>query len=113
LNEAQVLKGIKVCKGNYAALTDIEHIKNGKPATISAEMLNTFDLSRNDQITWSEYHLINFANKNPNENVREIFMFMDKNRDWVISKREADKVRPKKITEFMEKKRKTIKKRKI
>ena len=40
-------------------------------------------------------------------------MFMDKNRDWKISKREADKVRPKKITEFMEKKRKPAKKRKI
>lgn len=66
LTEAQILKAIKVCKGNYAELTDLEHIKNGKPAAIAAEMMNTFDISKNHQITWSEYHLINFANRNPN-----------------------------------------------
>lgn len=100
-NIISVLDAIEPCIGNVEELAKDTHIKGLSKEEVTTEFLEAFDIDNDDNIRFSEYHLANqFLKKTP-KNLRQLFKYFDKNHDWVISKKELEKSKPKNLHIFL------------
>lgn len=101
LNIITVLDAIEPCIGNVEELAKDTHIKGLTKEEVTTEFLEVFDIDNDDNIRFSEYQIANqFLKKTP-KNIRQIFKYFDKNHDWVISKKELEKSKPKNLHIFL------------
>lgn len=96
-----VLNAVEKCIGDVESLAHDSKIKVLNKQEVTEKFLDTFDINNDDEIRFSEYHISNqFLTKTP-KNLRQIFRFFDKNHDWVISKKELEKSKPKTLHIFL------------
>lgn len=68
---------------------------------IEKELLEAYDLDKDNQIKWAEFNIFNqFLKKQP-KNLRQIFRFFDKNHNWVIEHKEIQKSKPRFLADFL------------
>ena len=97
----QVLNSIEKCVGDVDSLAYDNQIKNLDKVEVTEKFLTTFDINNDDNIRFSEYHISNqFLSKTP-KNLRQIFKYFDKNHDWVISRKELEKSKPRNLHIFL------------
>ena len=96
-----VLDSIEKCVGDVEELAHDTYIKGLTKDEVTTQFLETFDINNDDDIRFSEYNICNqFLKKTP-KNLRQIFKYFDKNHDWVISKKELEKSKPKNLHIFL------------
>ena len=84
---------MKKCVGDVEAFTNPQHIKELKKSKVEEEMLDAYDLNHDDKINWAEFNIANLTLKKELPHARQIFRFFDKNHNWIIEKKELQKVK--------------------
>ena len=95
------MKMVEKCAGNIESATNPEHLKNLNREEIEKELLQAFDLDKDNEIKWAEFNIFSqFLKKQP-KNLRQIFRFFDKNHNWKIEHKEIQKCKPRHIIDFL------------
>lgn len=96
-----VLSAIEKCVGDVESLAHDKNIKDLTAAEVTEQFLGAFDINKDGNIRFSEYHISNqFLQRTP-KNLRQIFKYFDKNHDWVISTKELEKSKPRNLHTFL------------
>ena len=92
---------VEKCAGNIESATNPDHLKNLNREEIEKELLEAFDLDKDNEIKWAEFNIFSqFLKKQP-KNLRQIFRFFDKNHNWKIEHKEIQKCKPRHIIDFL------------
>lgn len=96
-----VLTVIKPCIGDVASFTNPDHLKSLKQSKVQEEMLSTYDINKDETISWGEFNIGNSILKKELPYARTIFRFFDKNHDWKISKKELTRVKVRQLATYI------------
>lgn len=64
-------------------------------------MLATYDINKDEIITWGEFNIGNSGLKKELIYARTIFRFFDKNHDWKITKKELTRVKVRQLATYI------------
>lgn len=92
---------IKPCIGDVASFTNPDHLKSLKQSKVQEEMLSTYDINKDETISWGEFNIGNSILKKELPYARTIFRFFDKNHDWKISKKELTRVKVRQLATYI------------
>ena len=92
---------VEKCAGNIETATNPDHLKNLNREEIEKELLQAFDLDKDNEIKWAEFNIFSQLLKKQPKNLRQIFRFFDKNHNWKIEHKEIQKSKPRNIIDFL------------
>ncbi len=96
-----VISSISKCVDGVEELTSEKNIKDLTKEEVTEKFLAAYDINDDKEIRFSEFVLSNQNLAKPPKNLKQIFVYFDKNHDWVISEKELQKSKPKNIGAFL------------